>query len=402
MKTKIYAEVLEPEALNQFYNAMKLDCSLQGALMPDAHTGYALPIGCVWKTDNKIFPSAVGYDIGCGMSAIQTDIKEFTENDLEKLKTEILKVIPLGRDTQKRRMQLPRIYLGISDVAKDVFLHLADKQLGTLGGGNHFIEIGTDKQGYLNIVIHSGSRGVGKKIAEYYMKEAAINDVDKARYEAEFESKNDWYEKNPEKYEKAKAEFVYRRTRARVDIEGLFGFDINSVMGRAYINDLNEALQFALDNRQTMIDNILLCMESVFDRKIITSRFINRNHNHAEIDEQGHVIHRKGATHAEDGMLGVIPGNMRDGSFIVQGKGNPESMSSSSHGAGRVLSRRKAKDTLSVEDFHCAMEGICTNHTDETIDESPDAYKSIFEVMELQKDLVEVIDYIKPVLNIKG
>lgn len=234
------------------------------------------------------------------------------------------------------------------------------------------------------------------------MKQAAIEDTDKSRYEEEFEKNNNWKDKNPEGWEKSKNEFILKRTKARVgDLEGHYGFDLDSYWGKAYINDMNEALQFALDNREMMIKNIVKAMEKIFGT-VETERFINRNHNHAEITEDNFVIHRKGATHAEEGMLGVIPGNMKDGSFIVKGKGNSDSMCSSSHGAGRVLSRRAAKDSLDVTEFHNSMSGIVTNHTDETLDEAPKAYKNIFEVMELQKDLVEAIDRIKPVLNIKG
>lgn len=398
---KIYAKSIETEALEQFYKAMALPCNVQGALMPDSHTGYTLPIGAVIKSKGKIFPAYVGYDIGCGMSAIRTNIKEFTTEQLEEVKQHILKVIPLGRDTQVKRMKLPREYETKSEIANDVFNNLADLQLGTLGGGNHFIEIGTDNEGYLNIVIHSGSRGVGKKIAEFYMKQATVEDVDKTGYEEEFAKNNNWKDRNPIGWEKAKEEFCLKRTKARMsDLEGHYGFTIDSEWGQNYITDMNSALQFALDNREAMINNIVQCMKLVFG-EVKTSRFINRNHNHAELKED-YVIHRKGATHADKGMLGVIPANMRDGSFIVMGKGNEESMCSSSHGAGRVLSRRAAKDILNLNEFHNEMQGIVTNHTDETLDESPKAYKNIFEVMEAQKDLVEVIDRIVPVLNIKG
>ena len=398
---KIYAETIETETLEQFYKAMALPCNVQGVLMPDAHTGYTLPIGAVIKSKGKIFPAYVGYDIGCGMSAIRTNIKEFTTEQLEELKYNILKVIPLGRDTQIKKIKLPREYETKSEIANDVFNNLAHWQLGTLGGGNHFIEVGTDNEGYLNIVIHSGSRGVGKKIAEFYMKKAAVEDVDKTRYEEEFAKNNNWKDKNPTGWEKAKEEFCLKRTKARVgDLEGHYGFDIDSEWGQNYITDMNSALQFALDNRETMIYNIVECMKDIFVN-VETSRFINRNHNHAELKD-GYVIHRKGATHADKDMLGIIPGNMKDGSFIVMGKGNEESMCSSSHGAGRVLSRRMAKDTLNLNEFHNEMQGIVTNHTDENLDEAPKAYKNIFEVMDAQKDLVEVIDRIVPVLNIKG
>jgi tRNA-splicing ligase RtcB len=157
------------------------------------------------------------------------------------------------------------------------------------------------------------------------------------------------------------------------------------------------ALAFALENRKRMIEKIVTLLGN--PKELL---FINRNHNHAQLLEGGYVIHRKGATHANKDMLGVVPGNMRDGSFIVRGKGNEESLCSSSHGAGRVLSRNKALSTLSLDEFHQDMQKIVSNHTDATLDESPRAYKNIFEVMELQKDLVDVIDYVRPFLNIKG
>lgn len=397
---KIYAEVLEHEALNQFYEALKLPCVVQGALMPDAHTGYALPIGAVVKTKNKVFPSWVGYDIGCGMSSIQTDITEVSVDDLKTIRDRILQQIPLGVSKHLKKQEVPKLAFG-TEYGQKIYQDLAGYQVGTLGGGNHFIELGVDRSNKLNIVIHSGSRGIGKKIAEHHMKLAAIKDVDEDRYIQEFRDKNSWESHNPEAYKRAMDEFVYRRTRARVDVEGNWGFDIHTEEGKAYLQDLNSALTFALVNRETMIQAIIKILSDVLEAPVNTSRFINRNHNHAEVVD-GFVIHRKGATHAEDGMLGVIPGNMRDGCFIVRGKGNTDSLCSSSHGAGRVLSRRVAKDTLNYEDMLKATEGVINNHTEATIDESPEAYKNIFEVMELQKDLVDVVDYIQPILNIKG
>ncbi len=150
-----------------------------------------------------------------------------------------------------------------------------------------------------------------------------------------------------------------------------------------------------------MINNIIKALEKISGNQVKTQRFINRNHNHAELKGK-YVIHRKGATHAEKGMLGVIPGNMKDGSFIVIGKGDKESICSSSHGAGRVLSRKEAKENLDYNEFHKSMEKIVTNHTEATLDEAPKAYKNIFEVMQLQKNLVDIVEHITPVLNIKG
>ena len=400
---KIYAEFVEDEALQQFYKAMSLPCNVQGALMPDTHAGYTLPIGAVVKSKETIFPAYVGYDIGCGVCAAKLDVKK-EQVDLNKLKDYIIKNVPIGTEKQKK----PQKYK-FNETTKiaDEFKDLGFLQIGTLGGVNHFVEIGEGDDDNLWIVIHSGSRGFGYKIADHYMKEAAIATVDESRYEQEFDNKNKNFldavkkgKASEEAYNKAKAEHVYRRTRAATsNVEDHFALELNSERGQNYLKDMNCALQFALDNRKQMIENIIKGIKE--QTPVNQTEFINRNHNHAEVKD-GYVIHRKGATHAEEGMLGVIPGNMKDGSFIVKGKGNKDSMSSSSHGAGRVLSRSKAKETLDVEDFHKEMKGIITNHTSSTIDEAPKAYKNIFEVMELQSDLVEVIDHVRPVLNIKG
>ena len=196
------------------------------------------------------------------------------------------------------------------------------------------------------------------------------------------------------------------------DVEGLHSLNIHSEIGKQYLIDMNFCLQYAIMNRKTMISNIAEGIMEQFDNAPIKGTLINRNHNHAEVfnsstdgsyvGEVKEIIHRKGATHAEEGMLGVIPGNMRDGSFIVKGKGNPDSMCSSSHGAGRVLSRKKAKATLDLDEFMTESAKLVTNHTEKMLDEAPGAYKDIFEVMELQSDLVEVVDRVIPLINIKG
>lgn len=393
---KIYAELLEKKTLDQFDAAMELECNVQGALMPDAHTGYTLPIGAVIKSKNKIFPAYVGYDIGCGMCATKLDIKK--ENvDLDNLKKLILENIPIGRS--KYNTAQDYTLLESTDKAKEFFEKLGKFQLGTLGGGNHFIEVGIGEDKNLWIVIHSGSRGFGKEIAEYYMKLASVKSIDTNDLEKEFELKNQEFKKhNPEKYEESKNKYIIKKSQeaARKNLESHNGFDLDSKEGENYLLDMNCALQFALDNRKTMIKKII---EFLGNPKELM--FINRNHNHAEIINE-FVIHRKGATHANKDMLGVIPGNMKDGSFIVKGKGNSESLNSSSHGAGRVLSRSQAFKTLDFDEFNEEMKDVVTNHSIDTLDESPKAYKNIFEVMKLQEDLVEVIDYVRPILNIKG
>lgn len=393
---KIYAEILEIEALKQFNEAMALKCNVQGALMPDAHAGYTLPIGAVVKSKKMVFPSYVGYDIGCGMCAVKLDMSK-SGLHVEKIKQKIIDLIPLGMSKRAQKQEYEP--LPCTPVAQGFYDEVGAYQLGTLGSGNHFIELGCGRDENVWIVIHSGSRGFGKKVAEYYMKRAIEENIDTASFEKAFEMKNEALKKhNPKKYETALDAFVRKQKTAaqKGNIEAHVGFDTYSKSGKEYLLDMECALAFALENRKRMIEIIL---EILGTPKVLL--FINRNHNHAEI-KGDFVIHRKGATHADLGMLGVIPGNMRDGSFIVKGKGNKESLCSSSHGAGRVLSRNKAFSTLHIEEFHADMMGICTNHTGKTLDESPRAYKDIFEVMELQKDLVEVVDHVKPFLNIKG
>ena len=371
---KVYAEYLEHDAIDQFVSAMNCDFAVQGALMPDCHTGYSLPIGSVVATDGVILPSWVGYDIGCGMCAVPLDVDgNLVKVNASEIMEAIYDKVPVGANMHKGVSKRKSNLLDPDDLTERGLAQFEKrngfKQLGTLGGGNHFIEIGEDENNQVWIVIHSGSRGIGHGIAGEYMRLASPT---------------------------GKAS------------EGHFGFDVNSDLGQDYINDLNWALAFALENRKHMIDAIceVIAVEIFGDKTAVTydpKELINRNHNHAEFNtDLGLWIHRKGATHAEAGMMGVIPGNMRDGSFIVKGKGNVDALNSSSHGAGRVLSRRKAKEQLNVDDFESTMKGIAARVGRSTLDESPMAYKSIFEVMTLQKDLVETIAHIKPILNVKG
>jgi tRNA-splicing ligase RtcB len=186
--------------------------------------------------------------------------------------------------------------------------------------------------------------------------------------------------------------------------EGHYGFNVISQEGKDYIQDLEWCLNFALANRKEMMERVVNIITESLDLycyELDFSELINRNHNHAT-ERDGVWIHRKGATHAEEGMLGVIPGNMKDGSFIVRGKGNPESLYSSSHGAGRVMGRKQAKRELSLEEFKNTMSGVTALVGENTLDESPLAYKDIHEVMRLQSELVDIIAHIKPLVNIKG
>ena len=391
----IYAENLEDEALNQFERCLNMPGCVQGALMADAHTGYTSPIGGVFAFRNRISPQIVGYDIGCGMCAVKLNITELPMPAVH-LKERICLSIPLGTAKHQLQQPVPVPQLGVSDLVINHLANIGGQQLGTLGSGNHFIEIGRGNDNCIWIVIHSGSRNLGHSVAEHYMHLAAMESVDYELIDLEFMVQHQTlYKYRIDAYETAR---LRNRMKVKINAEGNHSLHTASKKGQAYINDMNYCLEYALANRKHMIDQICHLLGDP-----LQLCFINRNHNHAEYDAVRDLwIHRKGATHAELGMEGVIPGNMRDGSFIVKGKGNPNSLCSSSHGAGRVLSRKKAKETLSTDTFTQQMVGITTNHTNDTVDEAPDAYKSIFEVIALQSDLIDVIDHIKPIINIKG
>lgn len=360
---RIFAEVLEQGALDQFESAMQQPFTVRGALMPDAHSGYTSPIGAVVATDGVVLPSWVGYDIGCGMCALPTT---FSANDVRDNAKEIFdgiyRAIPVGFNHNQKTTDWDSSALPRTAKMQEIFDKNGARQLGSLGGGNHFIEVGVDGGGVVWIIIHSGSRGIGHAAAAHYMRLAS--DDGKAK-------------------------------------EGHFGFDVNSPEGESYIADLNFCLAFALENRSEMMRRVEreIAHNCVGNTK--WHQLINRNHNHAELKD-GLWVHRKGATHAEDGMMGVIPGNMRDGSFIVRGKGNAEALWSSSHGAGRVLGRKEAQRTLDMGQFADTMVGVVAQITPETLDESPFAYKNIFEVMALQSELVDVVAHVRPILNVKG
>ncbi len=365
-KTKIYAEVLEIGAMDQFTEAMSQDFSVAGALMPDAHLGYSLPIGAVVATKGMVMPAWVGFDIGCGMCALQ--LNGINKDDVLKHSTgvfnSIYERVPVGFKINGK----PTKYNldGLTEKGKEIaLLKKHELALGSLGGGNHFIEIGYDERDCVWVVIHSGSRGVGHGLATHYVSLA-----------------------HPEG--KCK--------------DGHYGFSVESQDGKDYIQDLDWCLEYALANRKEMMERVVRAISESLDiscYELDFSELINRNHNHAT-HKDGLWIHRKGATHAEKGMMGVIPGNMLDGSFIVRGKGNPDSLYSSSHGAGRVMGRKQAKRELNLEEFEQSMQGITALVDSSTLDESPLAYKNIHEVMRLQSDLVEIVAHVKPMINIKG
>jgi tRNA-splicing ligase RtcB len=402
-QTNIFAEVLEDTALEQFNSAMEQDFAVKGALMPDVHTGYSLPIGAVVATDGVIVPAWVGYDIGCGMCALKLDGIDYDEvkANSKAIFDLIYKHIPVGFNVNEKAVEYSLD--GLTDKGKEIaVMKKHGRAIGSLGGGNHFIEVGHDETDSVWVVIHSGSRGVGHGLAAHYM---TIASSDTKTLEDEFDVDHQHLLKyNPGQYETYKSEYVKKKQGKLRPKEGHYGFDVNSQDGMDYIQDLAWGLDFALANRKEMMARVVNSITEALDisfYELDFSELINRNHNHAE-ERDGVWIHRKGATHAEAGMMGVIPGNMRDGSFIVRGKGNPDALWSSAHGAGRVMGRKQAKRELETSDFVETMSGITAKVGGDTLDESPLAYKDIFEVMRLQADLVEVIAHVKPIINIKG
>lgn len=363
---RIFADRLEGGAIEQFTGAMQLDCVVRGALMPDAHVGYTLPIGAVVATDGMVFPSFVGYDIGCGMCAVKTT---FEAADVRAKAGAIFKriyaLLPVGFAHRKT----PLVWREGKRLDQTPFLkaQMADgglRQLGTLGSGNHFVEVGEDESGMAWIVIHSGSRNIGHTVATHYLKAASPDG------------------------------------RPR---EGFYGLSAASAAGEDYVRDMAFCQAFALENRLQIMRVVAEAMQLEIKGDVMMDSLINRSHNHVE-RKDGLWIHRKGATHAEEGMPGVIPGNMLDGSFVVRGKGHPESLFSSSHGAGRVMGRKEALQKIDLKAFAAAMKakGITARTDRDTLDEAPQAYKSIWEVMAMQADLVDVLHHIRPIVNVKG
>lgn len=373
MSFKIFGEILCGKTLAQMHESMAHDFAVKGALMPDAHAGYSLPIGGVVLTQGVVVPAWVGYDIGCGMRGIRTNIikDDMTPERLEEIKELVLKAIPMGQNKHTRAGAREHKYEKLSEMftkkGHEIFWSRGLGQLGTLGGGNHFVEIGYDEENWVWICIHSGSRGVGHAIATHYMNAAAR--------EAGVMKGN---------------------------IEGGFPLKVGTPLFNEYYQDMMAALRWSEYNRMLMTEEVMKAMGKVFKDRIVAKQAIDNIHNTANFLVGDQFLHRKGATAANKGELGIIPGNMRDGFFVVKGLGNDESLNSASHGAGRVMSRGEAKQKIDFDEFQKEMEHVVTNVSIHTIDEAPAAYKDIFEVMDSQKDCVEIIHHVKPLLNLKG
>ncbi|MDR1940206.1 MAG: RtcB family protein [Clostridiales bacterium] len=365
-------------------------------LMPDAHAGMGMPIGGVIATKGVIIPNAVGVDIGCGMAYAGTDvrvdeIKNISVGNgsfIQALVGNILRDVPVGFNRHKTKQAcaaLDKANAEMDKYAKNPGLaeqiEAGYYQAGTLGGGNHFIEIQQSDDGYLGIMIHSGSRNFGKQICDYYHKAArALNER--------------WYAPVPDEWQ-------------------LAFLPTDSEEGRQYIDWMNLALEFAYENRALM----LKAVKDIFDRMMkkyadADYRYtdeINCHHNYAAIERHYDAnvwVHRKGATRARAGERAVIPGAMGSFSYVVEGLGNAESFCSSSHGAGRQYSRKAAMENFSTERVMLDLkeQGVVLGKADKSdvAEESRFAYKNIDEVMDNQRDLVKAVTRLKTVGVVKG
>lgn len=369
---KSWATDLEEDALQQAVNLSNLSFAYSHiALMADAHVGFGMPIGGVFASLGVIIPNAVGVDIGCGIIAAKTDIKEIDIRSIEKIVDKAHKSIPLGFKHHKS----PRKWEGFNNPPnlKIVMeeLDAARYQLGTLGGGNHFLSIEKGSDGHIWLMVHSGSRNFGYKIAEYY-NNVAIKLNEKIKL-----------------------------VPPKQDLAGLY---IDSKEGKEYFNAMSYALKFAAENRRQLLEQFY----DIFRKETKSEKILKKvsiHHNYASIEEhfgKEVIVHRKGAIRAEKGELGIIPGSMGTPSYIVEGLGNPESFRSCSHGAGRVMSRRQANKTITKEMADKSMGDIVHKGWKKDFSEAPMAYKDIEEVMDNQKDLVKRVVKLTPLGVVKG
>lgn len=396
---KIWTEDIEEYALKQLENMSRLPFIHKHiAVMPDVHWGRGSTIGSVIPTDSAIIPAAVGVDIGCGMAAVKTNLSASDlPESLREIRHSIERSVPLGASGMfgpERHVSIYRRNLFAPDAAMEIerlqagTLKIREKhpqsiskrlrkdwqrQLGTLGAGNHFIEICLDQNQSVWVMLHSGSRGIGNQIGTYFI-ELAKEDMLRAGLEA------------PDK------DLSYLR-------EGTEYF-------QDYVEAVAWAQDFALANRKEMLENIFAALTQYFPQIAIDGDLaIHCHHNY--VMRESHFgkevyVTRKGAIRARDGDLGIIPGSMGAQSFIVRGKGNPESFNSCSHGAGRQFSRTHARRTFTTQDLENQTQGVECRKDKGILDEIPSAYKDIRQVMANQEDLAEILYTLKQILCVKG
>jgi len=382
---------VEPAALAQLENVAKLPIVYRWvAAMPDVHFGIGATVGSVIPTLGAVIPAAVGVDIGCGMMAVQTTLRATDLPDnLAQVRSAVERAVPHGRTPGGRDRgawgNVPERVAAVWQPLQARFFHLVDKHpslknsnhvvhLGTLGTGNHFIELCLDEQDQVWAMLHSGSRGVGNRIGNYFIELAK---KDMARHGSQLPD----------------VDLAYLQ-------EGSEHF-------ADYVEAVHFAQDFAAQNRQLMMDAVIDALRRLptIPAFALTQLAVNCHHNY--VSRERHygrevLVTRKGAVYAGQGALGIIPGSMGAKSYIVRGKGNPESFCSCSHGAGRVMSRTQAKKVFSLEDHRKATVGVECRKDKDVLDETPGAYKDIDAVMRAQADLVEIVHSLKQIVCVKG
>jgi len=383
---KVFTDIIDSNALEQIKELCDQEF-VKGStirIMPDVHAGIGCTIGTTMTISDKIVPNLVGVDIGCGIEIIKLKQKRI---DFEKLDRLIYEHIPSGFDIRKK----PHKYVENIDFdglacKKHVDLQRAKLSIGTLGGGNHFIEVNIDKNGALYLVVHSGSRHLGKQVAEYYQNLGykELTDVNRLKTEIIKKLKKEGREKEiPEQIQKI----------VPVKISKHLAY-VQGESYENYLNDMKIVQRYAVYNRKAIVDEIVNRMGFEIEEQFTTI------HNYIDLES---MILRKGAISAKKGEKVLIPINMRDGSLICIGKGNKDWNYSAPHGAGRIMSRREAKKTISLEEFKKTMEGIySTTVSNLTLDECALAYKPMDEIIENIQDTVEIVDIIRPVYNFKA
>lgn len=385
---KLWTDDIEPSALQQLKNVAQLPFIHKNGVvaMPDVHYGIGATIGSVIATKGAIIPAAVGVDIGCGMNAVCTSL---TASDLPEslaeLRHDIERSVPLGTGGRHQKTEIierhfKRLPPGdprwgralMSGVANDKGLERASAQLGTLGSGNHFIELCLDEQQAIWVMLHSGSRGTGNIIGRQFIEQA---------------------KQLMEKY------FI------TLPDKNLAYFPVNTQEFEDYVAAVAWCQDYALLNRQIMLELIISSMRHRLPLFSLTNEVIACHHNYVERENHYNEnvwVTRKGAIRAREVDLGIIPGSMGTKSYIVRGKGNPESYHSCSHGAGRKMGRKEAARRFTIADLEQQTQGVDCRKDAAVIDEIPSAYKDIDTVMANQTDLVEIVHTLKQICCIKG
>lgn len=397
---KIYTENIEQEAIEQIDLLLEQepfkDCKVR--IMPDVHAGKGCVIGFTADLGEKVIPNIVGVDIGCGMLVIELGKMDI---DLQKFDEVVNKYIPSGRNIREQKVATFNEIQYLHCLGELKESSKFERGIGTLGGGNHFIELDVDEDGNKYLVIHSGSRNLGKQVAEYYQNLAIELCSRKEEYYAKKEEIIKTYKEQGRKSEIQQA--LKELEKQYKDKQPDLPKDLCYLEGKyreMYLDDMKICQDYAICNRVNIANEIIT---HYLDGKLVGIfewNMFETIHNY--IDFKDNIV-RKGAIRAYAGEKVIIPMNMRDGSLICIGKGNKDWNNSAPHGAGRIMSRNKAKETFNLDEFKKSMEGIySTSVVEETIDEAPFVYKPMQEIIDNIQDTVAVIKVIKPIYNFKA